>query len=96
MTHAADGYSKIHKWEFRDDGSVAFTSKFLRSGFYEESEQIQDIALSVMAQPTEPPLDISLTKMLKTPKQSKSNLAKDLVINVPDSRSVSSSSGIAS
>jgi len=52
-----DGYSKLHQFEFGDDNGVSFRSKFVRSGFYENSVTADDIAFNVMAQPTEPPLN---------------------------------------
>eukprot|EP01062_Namystynia_karyoxenos_P064651 TRINITY_DN5767_c0_g1_i3.p1 TRINITY_DN5767_c0_g1~~TRINITY_DN5767_c0_g1_i3.p1 ORF type:complete len:583 (+),score=210.90 TRINITY_DN5767_c0_g1_i3:87-1751(+) len=55
VTHALDGFSKVHRWEFREDGSVVFSSKFLQSGFMANSKRENDIAFNVMAQPMDPP-----------------------------------------
>jgi len=67
MTHILDGFSKLHKWDFKADGTVLFTSKFLRSGFYLEAEEINDIPLGVFAQPTDPPINVSVTEFMKAP-----------------------------
>lgn len=67
MTHVLDGFSKLNKWEFAEGGTVHFTSRFVRSGFYNEAVQINDIPVGVMAQPTEPPLDSGLIKFTDAP-----------------------------
>lgn len=67
MTHALDGYSKLHKFDFRTDGTVAFASKFLRSGFYRESERLQDIGYAVFAQPLDPPRATPISAFASAP-----------------------------
>ena len=56
VTHALDGYSKLHQFDFQDSG-VGFKSTFLKSGFYQSSRKKNDIAFNVMAQKCEPPLN---------------------------------------
>ena len=73
MTHALDGYSKLHAFTFSPLSSAAspvtvtFRSKFLRSGFYASSVKANDIAFNVMAQPTVPPLKAGLKAMISAP-----------------------------
>lgn len=67
MTHVLDGFSKMHKWEFVEGGRVLFTSKFLQSGFFQEAQQIEDIPVGVLAQPTDPPLDVGMKKFMQAP-----------------------------
>merc|ERR1712216_5665 len=56
VTHALDGYSKLHQFDFQESG-VGFKSTFLKSGFHENSRELNDIAYNVMAQKCEPPLN---------------------------------------
>jgi len=56
VTHALDGYSKLHQFDFQESG-VGFKSTFLKSGFHEASRELNDIAYNVMAQKCEPPLN---------------------------------------
>eukprot|EP01062_Namystynia_karyoxenos_P064650 TRINITY_DN5767_c0_g1_i2.p1 TRINITY_DN5767_c0_g1~~TRINITY_DN5767_c0_g1_i2.p1 ORF type:complete len:578 (+),score=210.79 TRINITY_DN5767_c0_g1_i2:71-1735(+) len=67
MTHALDGFSKVHRWEFTADGSVTFSSKFLQSGFMANSKKINDIAFNVMAQPTDPPMNHVMKQFTDAP-----------------------------
>uniref|UniRef100_A0A7S2IVR4 Carotenoid oxygenase n=1 Tax=Haptolina brevifila TaxID=156173 RepID=A0A7S2IVR4_9EUKA len=65
MTHALDGYSKLHAFTFSPPSSaspalVTFRSKFLRSGFWEHSSKANDIVFNVMAQACVPPLNPGL------------------------------------
>lgn len=60
FTHALDGFSKVHKWDFKGGDQVLFTSKFLNTGFYQEAKSINDIPRGVTAQPTDPPLSYGM------------------------------------
>lgn len=54
FTHALDGFSKVHKFQFRH-GKVTFTAKFLRSGYLNQSIAHNEIVWGVVAQETQPP-----------------------------------------
>eukprot|EP00756_Hemistasia_phaeocysticola_P030671 Hpha_TRINITY_DN16303_c2_g4::TRINITY_DN16303_c2_g4_i1::g.61766::m.61766 len=56
FTHLLDGFAKVHECEFKADGSVLFSSQFLKSGFYKKSVEIDDISWDIFAQPTDPPI----------------------------------------
>ena len=47
FSHVFDCYSKLHAWEFTEDGEVLVSAKFLTSNFYNKSLEIGDIYPSI-------------------------------------------------
>ena len=54
LTNAGDGYAKLDVFTF-SNGTVTFTSKFARSGWFNKSAEIDDIAPSLAFGKPEPP-----------------------------------------
>lgn len=40
FSHVFDCFSKLHSWDFREDGSVLVSTKFLTSNFYNKSTEM--------------------------------------------------------
>lgn len=55
FTHMLDGYSKANKVQFGKDGKATYTTKFLRSQFYNNSVQVGHIARGMFVGDIEPP-----------------------------------------
>jgi len=53
FTHAFDGFAKIHRFHFGDDG-VTFSSEFLQSSFWTESKKENKITRALLAGDTIP------------------------------------------
>ncbi|XP_069114359.1 beta,beta-carotene 15,15'-dioxygenase-like [Argopecten irradians] len=54
LTHMFDGFGKLYKWHFEGNGTVLFSTKFLRTGFYKKSISHHDISPYITFGPTEP------------------------------------------
>ncbi|KAK3100022.1 hypothetical protein FSP39_013602 [Pinctada imbricata] len=56
-----DGFAKITKWTFPGDGTTSFSTKFLRTSFYNESMSSNDIAPYATLGPLDPPFTLEET-----------------------------------
>merc|ERR1719408_591937 len=54
-THAFDGFAKVQRVRFDNNGTVLFTSQFLKTTFYTESCRVNTYAPSVLVADTDPP-----------------------------------------
>jgi len=54
--HAFDGFTKVYRLQFHDDGSVKFSANFLQSSFLNASLKKGSIALALLMGRTDPPL----------------------------------------
>ncbi|OWF36515.1 Retinoid isomerohydrolase [Mizuhopecten yessoensis] len=54
FTHMFDGFGKLYSWRFQGNGSVYFSTKFIKSEFYKKSISLSDISPYVMFGSTQP------------------------------------------
>ncbi|XP_060082507.1 carotenoid isomerooxygenase-like [Ylistrum balloti] len=54
FSHMFDGFGKLYSWRFIGNGSVFFSTKFIKSDFYSKSISQKDISPYVLFGPTHP------------------------------------------
>mmetsp|Transcript_21542 Transcript_21542/g.40530 ORF Transcript_21542/g.40530 Transcript_21542/m.40530 type:complete len:540 (+) Transcript_21542:72-1691(+) len=47
FSHVFDCYAKLHSWDFQGDGTVTFSTQFMRTNFYNQSVGMEDIWPSI-------------------------------------------------
>mmetsp|Transcript_23531 Transcript_23531/g.46805 ORF Transcript_23531/g.46805 Transcript_23531/m.46805 type:complete len:546 (+) Transcript_23531:51-1688(+) len=59
FSHVFDCFSKLHSWDFRDDGSVLVSAKFLTSNFFNKSTEMDDLWPSIYFGVESPRFDLA-------------------------------------
>ncbi|XP_033762708.1 carotenoid isomerooxygenase-like [Pecten maximus] len=54
VCHMFDGYGKLYSWQFKGNGTVLFSTKFIKSSFYKKSISQNDISPYLLFGSTEP------------------------------------------